>query len=318
MQTIKKIQGLVAATFAAFNEDDTLNLELIPSLVDKMIHDGLTGIFICGTNGEGPNLTTEERMQVAEAYVKAAAGRILIFVHVGHSSIKESRRLAAHAQKIGADAISSVAAFYFKPAHVKNLVDCIAAIASAAPGLPFYYYHIPVLTNVALDMVEFLRLGEQQIPNLAGIKYTAATLHEYQACLNYKNGHFDILFGFDEMLLGALAIGAQGAIGSTYTFAAPLYLKVMEAFRNKNLEQARQLQMKSIDMVRCIVKVAPIPAQRAIMHMLGFELGNCRLPLSPLSQPEYEALQKALNDIAFFETVEQCRAGSSVLNGQVG
>ncbi len=94
----------------------------------------------------------------------------------------------------------------------------MAAIASAAPSLPFYYYHLPVLTGVAMDMVEFLRLGEETIPNLAGIKYTAHTQHEFQACLNYKNGKFDVLYGYDEMLLGALMVGAKGAIGSTLHF----------------------------------------------------------------------------------------------------
>ncbi len=135
-----KIEGLIAATFGAFNEDGSLNLSIIPAIVDKMIDDGLTGVFICGTNGEGPNLTIEERMAVAEAYIKAANKRILVFVHVGHPSIAESKKLAAHAQQIGADAISSVAAFYFKPASAQNLVDCIEEISAAAPGLPFYYF----------------------------------------------------------------------------------------------------------------------------------------------------------------------------------
>lgn len=143
-----KLEGLVAATFGSFNDDGSLNLSLIPAIVDKMIDDGLTGVFICGTNGEGPNLTIEERMAVAEAYVKEANKRILVFVHVGHSAIAESKKLAAHAAHIGADAISSVAAFYFKPASAQNLVNCMAEIAAAAPSLPFYYYHIPHLTGV--------------------------------------------------------------------------------------------------------------------------------------------------------------------------
>jgi len=304
---MQKIKGLVAAPFAAFHTDNSLNLGIIPAIVEKMIRDGLTGIYICGTNGEGPNLTTEERMQTAEAYVKASAGRIMIFVHVGHSSIQEGRRLAEHAQEIGADVISSVSAFYFKPGDVGTLVDSIAAIASAAPRLPFFYYHIPALTNMSLDMVSFLEQGEAKIPNLAGIKYTAATLHEYQACLNYKNGRFDILFGYDEMLLGALAVGAKGAIGSTYTYAAPLYLKIMEAFANNDLARARHLQMKSIEMVRCLVKYSPIPAQRAIMHMAGYDLGHCRLPLNPLTDNEYKALKHSLDEVGFFEAVEGCR-----------
>src|SRR3546814_1569087 len=89
-------------------------------MIDKLVDDGLKGVFVCGTNGEGPNLTMEERMAVAEAYVASATGKLLVFVHVGHTSIAECRKLASHAEQIGADAVSAVAAFYFKPTNVAN------------------------------------------------------------------------------------------------------------------------------------------------------------------------------------------------------
>src|SRR5687767_1811972 len=137
---MRKIEGLIAAAFTPFHEDGSLNLDMVPSLVDKLVNDGLKGIFVCGSNGEGPNMTTEERMAVAESFKRAAGSRIQVYVHVGHSSIRESQRLARHAADIGADAISSVAAFYFKPGSTKILVDALHQIASAAPELPFYYY----------------------------------------------------------------------------------------------------------------------------------------------------------------------------------
>src|SRR5690606_18902447 len=210
-----KINGLIAATFSTYREDGSLDLEGISPLVNKLVNDGLKGIFICGTNGEGPNLTVEERMAVAERYVAVAKGKLLVFVHVGHTSIAESQKLARHAEEIGADAISAVAAFYFKPVSVENLTDSMAQIAAAAPNTPFYYYHIPALTGVGMYMVQLLQLGEARIPTLAGIKYTAATIYEYQACLAYGDGKFDVLYGYDELLLPALAVGAKGAVGST-------------------------------------------------------------------------------------------------------
>ncbi len=117
---MRKIKGLIAATFSTLHEDGTLDLDLIPALVDKLVADGLKGIFICGTNGEGPNMTTEERMAVAEAYIQAANKRLLVLVHVGHNSIYESRKLAAHAESIGADAISSVAGFISSPIPLRT------------------------------------------------------------------------------------------------------------------------------------------------------------------------------------------------------
>ncbi len=126
--------------------------------------------------------------------------------------------------------------------------------ASAAPATPFYYYHIPTLTGINMDMVEFLALAEEAIPNLVGIKYTASTLHEYQSCLNYKNGKFDILFGYDELLLSALVIGAKGAIGSTYSFAAPVYHEVIRHFQNGELEKAKHTHFKLVQMIRALLR----------------------------------------------------------------
>jgi len=272
-----------------------------------LVNDGLKGIFICGTNGEGPNLTMEERMAVAERYVALAKGKLFVFVHVGHTSIAESQKLATHAEKIGADAISAVAAFYFKPANVENLADSMAQIAAAAPNTPFYYYHIPALTGVGMDMVEFLKLGELRIPTLAGIKYTAATIHEYQACLAFGGGKFDVLYGYDELLLPALAVGAKGAVGSTYNFAAPLYIRVMELFGQGNIEEAQRAQLLLVNMVREMVKFSPIPSQRAIMDILGYPMGPSRLPLVPLTPEEKENLALRLEAIGFLRALEEAK-----------
>ncbi len=299
----RKINGLIAAAFTPFHEDGSLNLAMIPCLVDKLAHDGLAGIFVCGSNGEGPNMTTEERMQVAAAFVQAAQKRLKIIVHVGHSSIQESKKLAAHAQSIGADAFSSVAAFYFKPDSLQTLICCMEEIASAAPDLPFYYYHIPILTGVGMDMVQFLQGAGKRIPNLAGIKYTAATIHEFQSCLAVENGKYDVLYGFDELLLPALSIGAKGAIGSTYTFAAAEYLKTIELFEQHDTIAARKQHAFMVEVIRIFARYPSVPAQKAIMKMLGWNLGPCRLPLVTLSPQQYAKLYEELDAISFFDRV---------------
>ena len=304
---MNKIEGLIAAAFTPFNEDGSLNKPMIPILVDKLLADGVKGIFVCGSNGEGPNMTTEERMIVAEEFVNAARKRLLIIVHVGHSCIADAKVLSAHAAEIGADAFSSVAAFYFKPSSVQNLANCMAEIAGAAPGLPFYYYHIPHLTGIGMDMIEFLKSAAPIIPNLAGIKYTASTIQEYQACLNYENGRFDILYGLDELLLPAMAVGAKGAIGSTYTFAAPLYLQTIEAFRKGDLDLARSNHAYMVEVIRVLVKFPPIPGQKAIMKMLGWDLGPSRLPLVTLNSESFDKFYKELDELSFFEKAPTCK-----------
>lgn len=298
---MEHINGLIAAPFTPFHQDGKINLEIIPAYVDKLVSDGLKGIFVCGSNGEGPNMTIEERMLVAAAFKNATKGRLKLLIHVGHTSIAESRKLAIHAQEIGADAISSVAAFYFKPTSVNNLVMAMREIAEAVPQMAFYYYHIPHLTGVGMDMTEFLNQSESCIPNLAGIKYTATTLWEYQLCLNHTARKYDILYGLDEMLLPALSVGGRGAIGSTYTFAAPLYNDIYNTFMKGELEGARIKMLYMVKMIKVLLAFPPIPAQKSIMKRLGFDLGPCRQPLTTLSQEDERSLYSSLDALNFFE-----------------
>ncbi|WP_353719155.1 dihydrodipicolinate synthase family protein [Dyadobacter sp. 676] len=308
MNTIQHTDGLIAALFTPFHSDGSVHYELLPPLAEHLISSRISGIFICGSNGEGPNLTLEERMRIAETVIDAGKGRLRNIVHVGHASIAEARKLARHAQEAGADAISSVAAFYFKPTSVQNLADCMTDIAAGAPQLPFYYYHIPSLTGFSVDVLDLMGIAKKQIPNFAGIKYTAATLWEYQECLNFDQGRYDVLYGFDENHLPALAMGAKGAIGSTFNFAAPFYLKVREYFEAGDMERARRQMLFCVEMVRIVVQYPPIPAQKAVMKMLGFDMGPCRLPLTALPDDQYEALRRQLAGIGFFDQLNAERS----------
>jgi N-acetylneuraminate lyase len=297
----KKIEGMVAAVYTPMNESGSLNLKVVPDIVNRLIRQEVKGIFVCGTTGEGTSLSSEERKILAEAFVTAAGKRILVLVHVGHNSIIEAKGLAAHAQKIGADYISSLPPMYFKINSIPVLVNCLAEIASAAPELPFYYYNIPVLSGVSVDMLEFLKQAEQSIPTLAGIKYTTPLLYEYQECLNYKDNKYDILYGTDEMLLSALAVGANGYIGSTYNLMAPLYSKLKASFDKGDLSTAKNLQFKSVEIVRVLVKYGGLPAQKAIMKLLGIDCGPLRLPLQTLQIEEVKSMEKDLRKLGFFD-----------------
>jgi N-acetylneuraminate lyase len=274
----KRLSGLVAAAFTPLRADGSLNLAMVGPMVDHLIVRGVSALFVCGSTGEGPLLTVAERRDTAAAYVEAAGRRIPVIVHVGHSSPAEARLLAAHAQQIGADAISAVAPWYFKPASVASLVACLAEIAGGAPQLPFYYYHIPSLTGVAFDMVEVLRRADQ-VPTMVGIKYTAPSVDELQALLDFEGGRYDILYGRDEMLLSGLCVGARGAIGSTYNFAAPLYRRLIAAFEAGDLVGARQYQAQAVAMIRLLLDGGGLPLFKAIMGWLGFDCGPVRMPL---------------------------------------
>ena len=296
-----RITGLVAAPFTPFDRDGRVNPDAIEAQARSLLRNDVRGAFICGTTGEGMSLTTAERMLVAERWRKVADRTLRIMVHVGHNAIDDSRALAAHAQQIGADAIGCMAPFFFKPARVEELVDFCAQIAAAAPQLPFYYYHIPSMTGVQIPAVDFLKLAAGRIPNLAGIKFTSENLVDYAECLRFNNGQFEILFGRDELLLPSLAVGARGAIGSTYNFAAPIYIRVMNAFEQGALAEAQAEQARANEMIAALIRFGGLPAMKAMMKLIGVDCGAPRLPLRGLTPAKETELRQALEQIRFFD-----------------
>ena len=238
----QKLNGLVAAPFTAFKTDTSLDLDKVRQQADRLIEAGVGGAFVCGTTGEGASMTLEERMTLAEAWIAAAGGRLRIIVHVGHACLADCAALAAHAQKVGASAVGCLAPYFFKPGSPEALVSFCAQVASHAPDLPFYYYHLPSMTGANFPMVQFLSRARDQIPNLAGIKFTNEDLMDYAACVRFDEGRFDILFGRDEILLAGLVLGAKGAIGSTYNYMAQIYHMLIEAFGRGDLETASKAQ----------------------------------------------------------------------------
>lgn len=296
----KKLAGVIPATYTPLGSDGAIDLGRIPPLVERLVSDGVDGLYVCGSTGEGVSLACDERRRVAEAFVAATGGRVPVIVHVGHDSLAEAAALAAHAGSIGADAISALPPCYFAIRDVATVVECCEAVAAAAPNLPFYYYHIPAMSGVVIDVVELLRQAGGRIPNFAGVKYTANTLHEYQECVAFEGGRFEIFSGYDEMLLPALAVGGRAAIGSTFNVAAPLYRRLLDAFDAGDLEAARREQLRAVTMIRVLMRFPFHPAMKAVLAMLGTPCGSCRPPLPRLSAAEESQLRESLESIGFF------------------
>jgi N-acetylneuraminate lyase len=295
-----RLRGLIAATFTPMSDDGALNLRAIPAMVERLLADGVSGLYVVGSTGEGPSLTSQERRDVAAAFVKAAAGQLPVIVQVGHNSLAEAAELAAHAAEIGADAISATPPSYFRPESLNDLIACMQQIASGAPALPFYYYHIPMRTGVEVDLVEFLRRGDE-IPSLRGVKFTSPRVDQLQEAMRFAGKNYDLLFGFDEMLLSAAAIGVQAAVGSTYNFAAPLYRKLLSAVERGELATAALCQQRSVEMISVTMRHGGFAPQKAIMEFIGVPCGPPRLPLPPVSRSRLESLRKELTEIGFFD-----------------
>jgi len=303
------LTGLIAAPHTPMHADGSLNLDMIAKQAQCLMNNSVKAVFVCGSTGEGISLSTPERVLVAERWKDVVGDALPIIVQAGHHSLVEAKALAEHAQnKVGARAIASLAPSYFKPGRLEELISFCADVASAAPDTPFYYYHQPGFSGVSLPMPEFLKTAGERIANLAGLKYSDGDLMGFGQCLDLAGGRFDILFGVDEVLLGALALGARGAIGSTYNFAAPLYHGIINAFEAGDMAAAQAGQARARELVAVLIEFGGMSAIKAAMKAIGIDCGPCRLPIATLSDEQYEQFVARLDEIGFFTYC--CKLGS--------
>jgi N-acetylneuraminate lyase len=281
--------------------DGRLNLDGIEAIAKRLAGERLSGVFIGGTTGEFPSLSAAERIELTERWCGRPRGSLRIIVHVGGDALEQSRTLASHAAEAGAHAIAAVAPYYFKPASLADLVEHCARIAAAAPGLPFYYYHIPCLSGVDFPMRGFLEQAAGRIPSLAGIKFSHLDLHDFIRCAHFDGGRFDMLFGVDEVLVSGLAAGARGAVGTTYNFAAPLSRRIVEAFEKGDVAAARQLQALSADAVAIFQRYGGHAAMKAVMALSGIDCGPARSPLRRLTSDDCRSLHAELEAIGYWK-----------------
>lgn len=299
--TIQHLQGLIAAPFTPMDENGQLNVALIPSYYQFLKANKVTGAFICGSTGEGVSLTNTEKKEVAKAWADCTRGdqdfKVMMFL--GGTSIADCKDLALFSKEIGLYAISFTAPFYFKPANVEVLATICAEIAAVAPDMPFYYYHIPVLTGVGFAMYDLLQAIDGKIPNFAGVKYTHEDFMDFLSCIHFQNGKYDMLWGRDENMLSALVLGTKGAVGSTFNYAAPLYYDMITAFENNDLKKAQLLQQQSIDMIRLLGKYGGIATGKAYLKLVGVDCGEFRLPVKNMTAAQFESFKQDVAAVGF-------------------
>lgn len=300
-----RLEGLVAAVHSPFTTDGSLDLSAVEAQASRLSATGAVAAFVCGTTGECSSMTTAERISLTDAWVRTTRGTSLkVVAHVGSACQSDAVVLARSAQKSGAHALSAVAPSYLKPASVGDLIGFMAPVAAAAPDLPFYYYDIPPLTGVSLGMVAFLDHALEQIPQLAGIKYSNPDLPQLLECLAHSSGAFDILFGIDEALLASLALGVRGAVGSSYNFAAPIYNRLIASFKRGDLPSARMEQALSVRLIRLLARHGYMAAAKHLMALLGAPVGPVRPPLGSLAEKAKTEIERELHETGLWQAIQ--------------
>lgn len=297
------IKGIIAAPYTPLMENGDLNTDYVEIYYNHLRNNNIAGAFINGSTADFTSLTIAERNTMASRWCEVADSDFITMIHVGHTSLRECQSMAKHAGNCGANVISSLPPFYFKPSNIEMLVDFCADIAGVNPEIPFIYYHIPELTGVDFSMLDFLEIGKDKIPNLAGIKFTKHDLMEYKLTLDYNNGT-NVLFGVDEIILSSLPMGATGWVGSTYSHAAPIYHQIINLFEQGKIKEAGKMQHAMMEFVKITASYGWGGASKYLLKFAGLECGPVRAPHKNLSDIEKINIEADLNNIGFFDLLK--------------
>lgn len=282
-----KFKGLFSALLTPFNEDGSIKFDSIKKLVEFNIENGIDGFYVGGSTGEGLLLTNEERKEVFKCVKEAAGNRVTLIAHVGTISTDAAIDMAKCAEGLGYDAVSAVAPFYYG-FPLEAILGYYNDIANSTE-LPMIIYNFPNSGGFSLtkDIANELFKNEKFI----GIKHTSSDMFALQ---RFKQLDRDVVVynGFDETLLAGLAMGADGAIGSTYNFMGRKFKQIMNDFKAGNLEKAQQGQNEADEIISEMIKYGVFQSEKAILTELGVDMGECRKPFLPISDACRASMKK--------------------------
>lgn len=282
---ITAVRGVIPALLTPFAPDESLCPRRARALARHLIGQGVGGLYLTGSTGEGFMMSEGERMAFLEAVLEEAAGKTPVIVHVGAISTGASERLARHAARAGADAVSSVPPIYWKFSD-----DAIAGYYEdivQACGLPMIVYNIALAGLVGFDMI--LRLGK--IEGVAGIKYTASTHYDLPRIKERLGQSFMVYSGSDEMAMSGLLHGADGLIGSTYNVLADLFIRLWAAYTAGDMAALAELQRSANALIFTLLRHDLIPALKLALSFMGVDAGICRRPFAQYGPDEQAALR---------------------------
>lgn len=282
-EKLLKLHGVIPAMVTPFDENEKLDLLRTRYLTDYLCNQEIGGLYLTGSTGEGFMMLPEEREAFVETVIDAAKGKVPVVVHVGAISTQLSQRLARHAAKTGAYAISSVPPIYWRFSN-DQIAGYYEDIVQAS-GLPMIVYNIALAGLVSYDML--IRLGK--LEGVAGVKYTAPTHYDFFRMKEDLGADFKIYSGSDEMALSGLSFGAHGLIGSTYNLLADRFIRLVSQFEKGDIYGAQETQEKANRLIFAMLQHDLNPTLKLLLKSeKKVDAGFSRRPFTRYT-PEQEA-----------------------------
>lgn len=269
------LEGVLPAIVTPFDKNEKFNEPVFKELIDRLIDQGITGIVPCGTTGEFSLMTQKERAKVIEVCIDHVNGRIPVIAGTGDTATKLVIDATKHALDAGADAAIIVNPYYMKPKGGKGIFDHYLSIAEAV-DIPIVVYNIPVATNqyIPWQVVEDL----SDVNNIVGMKDSSGDLKYFMTVLEKVGDKIDVVVGWDEVVLPALAAGAKGMILASANVIPHIWLDVYNKVKKGKLEEAREVQKRVQKFTRHIVATGA-QGPKVCLNYMGIPVGKTRRPI---------------------------------------
>lgn len=293
---MKHLYGVTTAMVTPFDENGKVSPDRLEQLVEFLISKGVQGLYPLGTTGEMLRLSPDERKLVAETVVKAARGRVNVFIHVGAVREDETIELARHAADIGADGIGVVTPVFFS-ANDKELERYYVRVASSVPNdFPVYLYSIPQCAANDLKP-EVVQRIKDQCENVAGVKYSYPDFLRVNEYLAVNNGDFSVLPGTDRLFLAALAMGCDGVVSGVSCAYPEPFVAVYNAFQQNDLAKARKMQRLATKYCEVLRNGSNMSYFKEALKLRGVDAGFMRAPQLDLEPNEVAQLKAELDKL---------------------
>ncbi len=271
--------------------DDKINYPLLQQLIHRQICAGVEAIVLAGTTGEAPTLTDAEKCELFYRGKEYSQEKCLIIAGTGSNSTQHAVDLSIAAQEAGADALLVVSPYYNK-STADGLFAHYLSIAHAV-SIPLILYNVPSRTGVDIPVSVYKRLST--VPNIVGVKEASTDIRKISRILNECDSSFHIWSGNDDMTVPMMSIGAKGVISVTANVYPNEVSTMCLAALHGDFDTAAQLHQKLQPINDLLfTEVNPIPVKAAMQHM-GYDCGNCRLPLSAPSKALVQMLHEYLS-----------------------
>ncbi len=280
--------GSGVAIVTPFDGNKT-NYDVLGELIEFQIANKTDAIVICGTTGEASTMPDAEHLAAIEYTVKKVAGRVPVIAGTGSNETAHAIELSKKAEELGADGLLQVTPYYNKTTQ-KGLVEHFTAIANAV-SIPVILYNVPSRTGMNISIGTLKELAK--VENIVAIKEASGNI-SYTAQIAAEIPELYIYSGNDDMIVPVMSLGGKGVISVVANVLPEETHQMCQDYIDGNVEKARKSQLELLDLInKLFIEVNPIPVKTA-MRLMGYNVGNLRLPLTEMSEDNLQALKQAM------------------------